>query len=75
MSTEEVTLNMGNTGNIKLIIDMIKPFTGEGELIFWLKKVKLLAKLQNISDLACFLRFLPPISGGCFSNLLGDERE
>lgn len=41
--------------NIKVSSDMIRPFTGEGELVAWLKKVKLVAKLQKISDLACFL--------------------
>ena len=37
--------------NIMVTSDMIKPFTGEGELVAWLKKVKLVAKLQ------CFLPF------------------
>lgn len=41
--------------NIKISSDMIHPFTGEGEFVAWLKKVKLVAKLQKISDLASFL--------------------
>lgn len=41
--------------NIKVSSEMIKPFTGEGELVALLKKVKLVSKLQKISDLACFL--------------------
>ena len=41
--------------SVKISSDIIKPFTGEGELVAWLKKVKLVAKLQKISDLASFL--------------------
>ncbi|XP_068237250.1 uncharacterized protein [Palaemon carinicauda] len=35
-------------------MDMIKPFTGEGN-VSWLKKVTLVAKLQKIVDLASFI--------------------
>ena len=35
--------------------DMIKAYTGEGDVVAWIKKVKLVAKLQKISDLASFL--------------------
>lgn len=41
--------------SVKISSDMIRPFTGEGELVAWLKKVKLVAKLQKISDLASFM--------------------
>ena len=34
---------------------MIKPFTGEGDVVSWIKKVQLVAKLQKVSDLASFI--------------------
>ena len=34
---------------------MIRPYTGEDDLISWLKKVKLVAKLAKVTDLASFL--------------------
>ena len=40
---------------VKLSKDMIKPFNGEGNLVAWLSKVKLVAKLQKISDLSVFM--------------------
>ena len=39
----------------KVSSDMIRPFTGEGDVIAWIKKVQLVAKLQKVKDLACFL--------------------
>ena len=39
----------------KVTTDMIKPFTGEGDVVSWLKKVTLVAKLQKISDIASFI--------------------
>ena len=39
----------------KVTGDMLKAFCGEGDLVSWLTKVKLVAKLQKISDLASFL--------------------
>ena len=35
--------------------DFIRPFSGEGNCVGWLTKVKLVAKLQKISDLASFI--------------------
>lgn len=35
--------------------DIVKPFTGEGDVVAWLKKVKLVAKLSKIKDLATFI--------------------
>ena len=32
--------------------NMIKPFCGEGDMVAWLKKVELVAKLQKIEDVA-----------------------
>ena len=40
---------------IKITSDMIKPFIGEGDVVAWLKKVRLVAKLQKITELACFI--------------------
>ena len=39
----------------KISSDMIRPFTGEGDVVAWIEKVKLVAKLQKIEDLASFL--------------------
>lgn len=35
--------------------DMIRPFTGDGDVVAWITKVKLVARLQKIKDLASFL--------------------
>lgn len=34
---------------------IIEPFSGEGDIMPWIKKVKLVAKLQKVSDHASFL--------------------
>ena len=34
---------------------MVKPFTGEGDVVAWLMKVKLVAKLQQVDDVSSFL--------------------
>ena len=39
----------------KLAKEMIRPFNGKGDLGAWMKKLKLVAKLQKISDLASFI--------------------
>ena len=39
----------------KITSEMIKPFNGEGNVVAWIQKVKLVAKLQKIKDLASFL--------------------
>ena len=39
----------------KVTPEMIRYFDGEGDLMAWLAKAKLVAKLAKISDLACFL--------------------
>ena len=41
--------------SVKVTSDMIRPFSGEGDAVAWLKKIQLVAKLQNITDLASFL--------------------
>ena len=35
--------------------DIIKPFSGEGDVVAWLKKVRLVAKLQQVDDVASLL--------------------
>ena len=35
--------------------DVIPPFSGEGDVVGWIKKVKLVAKLQKVQDLASFI--------------------
>ena len=39
----------------KISHEMIKPFSGEGDVIAWLRKAKLMAKLQNIAVLASLI--------------------
>lgn len=39
----------------KVNTDMIKPFSGEGDVVAWIKKVNLVAKLQKITNTACFI--------------------
>ena len=39
----------------KVTMDMIKPFSGEGDIVSWLTKITLVAKLQKIEDLASFI--------------------
>lgn len=39
----------------KISSDMIRPFTGEGDVVAWLKKVNLVAKLAKITELADFI--------------------
>ena len=39
----------------KITTEMIKPFTGDGDVVAWIKKVELVAKLQKVTDLASFL--------------------
>ena len=40
---------------LKGLSEVMKPFNGEGDVISWIKKAKLVAKLKNIDDLASFL--------------------
>ena len=35
--------------------DIIKPFSGGGDVVAWLKKVRLVAKLQQVDDVASLL--------------------
>ena len=44
-----------NVTSIRISQDMVKPYTGEGDLVSWLKKAQLVAKLAGITDLASFL--------------------
>ena len=39
----------------KITTDMIKPFTGEGDVVAWVRKVKLVAKLKKVTDVASLL--------------------
>ena len=40
---------------IRLSSDIIKPFSGKGNVVEWLKKVRLVAKLQQVDDVASLL--------------------
>lgn len=39
----------------KITSDMIKPYVGAGDVVAWLKKVKLVAKLSKVTNLADFI--------------------
>ena len=39
----------------RITTDMIKPFNGEGDVVGWLQKVKLVAKLANVTELHSFI--------------------
>ena len=43
------------SGLLRLGKDVIPPFSGEGDIVRWIKKVKLVAKLQKVQDLANFI--------------------
>ena len=46
---------MTEAAPIRISQDMVKPYDGEGDLISWIKKAQLVAKLAGIKDLASFL--------------------
>ena len=35
--------------------DILRPFTGEGDVVTWLNKLKLVAKLEKIEDIATLI--------------------
>ena len=39
----------------RIITDMIKPFDGIGDVVAWIKEVKLVAKLKGVEDLCSLL--------------------
>ena len=43
------------SGLLRLDNDVIPPFSGEGDIFEWIKKVKLVAKLQKVQDFATFI--------------------
>ena len=43
------------SGLLRLGKDVIPSFSGEGDVVGWIKKVKLVAKLQKVQDLASFI--------------------
>ncbi len=40
---------------VRISSEVIRPFSGEGDVAVWMKKVKLVAKLQGISDVTSFM--------------------
>ena len=43
------------SGLLRLGKDVIPPFSGEGDVVGWIKKVKLVAKLQKVQNFASFI--------------------
>ena len=39
----------------KITADMIRPFIGEGDVVAWVTKVKLVARLKKVSDVASLI--------------------
>lgn len=42
-------------GNIKLSTETLKPFCGEGYITAWFSKIKLMARLRDITNIACLI--------------------
>ncbi|CAE1293201.1 CNBP [Acanthosepion pharaonis] len=40
---------------VRISSDIIKPFSGQGDVVAWLKKVRLMARLQQVDDVASLL--------------------
>ncbi|CAE1289135.1 unnamed protein product [Acanthosepion pharaonis] len=40
---------------VRISSDIIKPFSGQGDVVAWLKKVRLVARLQQVDDVASLL--------------------
>ena len=40
---------------VRISSDIIKPFSGEGDMVVWLKKVRLVVKLQQVDDVGSLL--------------------
>ena len=40
---------------VRISSDVIQPFSGEGDVVVWLKKVRLVVRLQNVDDVTCLL--------------------
>ena len=43
---------------IRMGSDVLKPFSGERDVVAWIKKVKLVVRLQGISDVASLMTYL-----------------
>ena len=40
---------------VTLSSDSLRPFTGKGDVVMWLNKLKLVVKLQKIEDIATLI--------------------
>ena len=40
---------------VRISSDIIKPFSGEGDVVAWQKKVRLVARLQKVDDVASLI--------------------
>lgn len=55
---------------------MIRPFCGDGDVVAWIKKVKLVAKLQKVDDLASLLPlYLEGHALASYLEMEGDDQE
>lgn len=59
----------------KITTEMIKAFTGEGDVVAWIQKARLVAKLKKVTDLASFIPlFLDGDALALYLELSEDER-
>ena len=50
-----ITSYFGAMAKVCLSSDILKPFSGKGDVVAWLKKVRLVARLQHVDDIASLL--------------------
>ena len=53
--TNSTTSYFGTMAKVRLGSDILKPFSGEGDMVAWLKKVRFVARLQQVDDVASLL--------------------
>ena len=61
----------GTMAKVRQGSDILKPFSGEGNVMAWLKKVRLVARLQQVDDVSELAATVP--GGGCSSSLNANE--
>ena len=53
--TSSTTSYFSTMAKVRLGSDIIKPFSSEGDVVAWLKKVRLVARLQHVDDVTSLL--------------------
>ena len=55
LATDMLPISGRRDHGIRATEDVIPPFSGEGDVVGWIKKVNLVARLQKVQDLASFI--------------------